>query len=145
MQPSPIAETSNPLFPNIRFCMTCSFCFERPDSTNALYPQQALDGAALIHRLVAFRHLCEWQLQVENLAGLDLALEHKVDQLRQEPADRRRPTQHADLGEEQEFPIELNAMGSEPQMQLAARRMIASVGCSIFGSGTSTQRTSRGP
>jgi hypothetical protein len=34
---------------------------------------------------------------------------------------------------------------SDPQMQVADNRMIASVGFRIFGSGTSSKRTSRGP
>src|SRR5271167_3680514 len=38
-----------------------------------------------------------------------------------------------------------NGQRSEPQMQEADRRMMASVGLRIFGSGTSSQRTSRGP
>ena len=38
-----------------------------------------------------------------------------------------------------------NGQRSEPQMQLADRRMIASVGSTIEGSGTSSQRTSPGP
>jgi hypothetical protein len=38
-----------------------------------------------------------------------------------------------------------NGHRSDPQMQLADNRMMASVGCRIFGSGTSSQRTSPGP
>src|SRR5579883_3267980 len=48
----------------------------------SLDAQQGLDGAALVHRPVAFGDVGEWQLQVEHLAGIDLALKHEVDQVR---------------------------------------------------------------
>jgi hypothetical protein len=52
-----------------------------------LQAQQRLDRATLVHRAVAFRHLIKRQRQIENLAGIDLAVPHEIDQLRQKAAD----------------------------------------------------------
>src|SRR6266404_1352398 len=49
----------------------------------ASWTQQRLDRATLIHRAVTLRDLLERQRQVEDLAGIDLALPHDVDQLGQ--------------------------------------------------------------
>src|SRR2546430_11519353 len=42
--------------------------------------QQGLDGASLVHRLVALGDLVERQCEVEHLAGVDLAVAHEVDE-----------------------------------------------------------------
>ena len=52
------------------------------DRRALLGPQQRLDRSALVHRTVTLRHISERQLQVENLTGDDLALEHKVHEVR---------------------------------------------------------------
>ena len=55
-----------------------------------LWAQQRLDGTALVHGAVAFRHLVQRQCQVKDLAGIDLPAPHTVDQLGQKPAHRSR-------------------------------------------------------
>src|SRR5260370_11152495 len=51
-----------------------------------LRAQQRLDGAALVHRAVAFRDLVERQRQIEDLAGIDFPLPHEINQFWQEAA-----------------------------------------------------------
>ena len=50
--------------------------------------QQRLNGAALVHRAVAFGHLVEGQGQVEDLAGIDFPVPHQLDHFGQEAAHR---------------------------------------------------------
>ena len=68
--------------------------------------QQGLDGAALVHRAIALRHLIQRQSQIENLAGVDLSVQYKLDQFRQVASHRSRPTVQVDVSEEQLFAIE---------------------------------------
>jgi hypothetical protein len=56
----------------------------------SLWPQWGLDGAAFVHGPVALG-LVERQGQVEDLAGLDLAVADQVDELGQEAAYRGGP------------------------------------------------------
>ncbi len=41
--------------------------------------EQDLGGVALVHGLVALSGLIEWQLEVEDLAGVDLAVPDQLD------------------------------------------------------------------
>jgi len=73
-------------------------------------PEQRLDGAAFIHGPVALGDVGERQFEVEDLARVDLAGEHEVDQMWQETPHRRRPAQQVLLREEQELALELHAV-----------------------------------
>src|SRR6266705_2081547 len=64
-----------------------------------LGPEQRLDGAAFVHGAVALRDLVEGQGQVEDLAGIDVAVPDEVGQLGQEAAHRRGTAVQVDLGE----------------------------------------------
>src|SRR6266571_6813943 len=59
--------------------------------------QQCFDGAAFIHRTVAFRHLFERQGQVKDFAGIDLPFQHEVNQVGQVLADGRGTTVKMDM------------------------------------------------
>src|SRR5207244_5185013 len=74
----------------------------------ASWTQQRLDRATLIHRAVTLRDLLERQRQVEDLAGIDLALPHEVDQLGQVAAYGGRATVEVDVREEQLLPSDLD-------------------------------------
>jgi hypothetical protein len=52
-------------------------------------PEQRLDGAAFVHRAVALRDVVEGQVEIEDLAGIDLAVPDEVDKLGQEATHRR--------------------------------------------------------
>src|SRR5207249_7163272 len=84
-------------------------------------PEQRLDGAALVHGTVALRDLVEGQGQVEDLAGIDLAVPDEVDQLGQEAADRRGTAVQVDVGEEQLLAGELDVMSDADVADVAAR------------------------
>jgi len=60
-------------------------------------PEQHLDGAALVHGAVALGNLRHGQLQVEDLAGVDLPV---PDQVGQEAAHRGGAAEQVDFGEE---------------------------------------------
>src|SRR5256885_17196650 len=76
----------------------------------SLRPQERLDRAALIHRAVTLGDLLERQGEIEDLAGVDLAVAHQVDQLGQEAAYRGGTAVQVDMGEEQLLTLELNPM-----------------------------------
>src|SRR5206468_746322 len=76
----------------------------------ASWTQQRLDRATLIHRAVTLRNLLERQRQVEDLAGIDLARPHEVDQLGQVAAYGGRTTVEVDVREEELLPSDLDAM-----------------------------------
>src|SRR4051812_7564691 len=63
--------------------------------------QKRLDGATLVHCPVAFSHLIERQSQIENLAGIDLAVQHQIDQFRQVATNRSRSTVKMNMRVEQ--------------------------------------------
>src|SRR6266496_1651907 len=91
--------------------------------------QQRLDGAALVHCAVALRHLLERQGQVEDLSGVNLAVQHKVDQLWQKAAHRCRAAVEVDVREEQFLPLELDAVrdadvGDVPAFARRADRLL---------------------
>src|SRR6266700_5183422 len=73
-------------------------------------PEQRLDGAALVHGAVPLGDLLERQGQVEDLAGVDLAVPDEVDQLGQEAAHRCGTAVQVDVGEEHLLAGELDVM-----------------------------------
>src|SRR5437667_141745 len=87
----------------------------------ASWTQQRLDRATLIHRAVTLRDLLERQRQVEDLAGIDLALPHEVDQLGQVAAHGGRATVEVDVREEQLLPCDLDAMRNTDVAHVSAR------------------------
>src|SRR5437867_12771863 len=87
----------------------------------ASWTQQRLDRATLIHRAVTVRDLLERQRQVEDLAGIDLALPHEVDQLGQVAAYGGRSTVEVDVREEQLLPSDLDAMRNTDVAHVSAR------------------------
>jgi hypothetical protein len=50
-------------------------------SVGGLWVQQGLDGAALVHGLVALGGLLQREAEVKDLAGVDLAVADQVDEL----------------------------------------------------------------
>src|SRR2546426_7039648 len=91
--------------------------------------QQRLDGAALVHRAVALRHLRERQGQIEDLSGVNLAVQHKVDQGWQKAAHRCGAAVEVDVREEQFLPLELDAVrdadvGDVPALARRADRLL---------------------
>src|SRR5258705_6730222 len=58
--------------------------------TANLWTQQRLDGAALVHGAVAFGHLLERQLEIEDFAGIDGPALHQLNQLGKVAAHGRR-------------------------------------------------------
>src|SRR5207253_2500665 len=77
----------------------------------ALRAQQRLNRSALVHSAVALRHLLQGQFQVENLAGMYLALPDSVNEVRQEAAHRCRAAMQMDFREEQLLAVQLHAVG----------------------------------
>ena len=63
--------------------------------------EQDLGGGALVHRLVALGSLLEREGEVEDLAGVDLAVPDELDQLGQEPPDRSGSAVDVHAGHEQ--------------------------------------------
>src|SRR4051812_36853182 len=60
----------------------------RPSRRTGSWPQQRLDRVARVHRAVAVGRVVEPELQVEHLAGADLAVPDEVDELGQKAPDR---------------------------------------------------------
>src|SRR4051812_3242556 len=76
----------------------------------SLRTQQDLDCAALVHGAIAFRNLGKGQDEVEDLAGVDLAVPHEVDELGQVATHRGGPTVQPDVREEHVLPVESDAV-----------------------------------
>src|SRR5258708_31118699 len=76
----------------------------------ALGTQQRLDRSSGIHRAVTLRDLVEWQCEVEDLAGVDLAAVDEVDQFGQEAANGGGTAMEVDVGKKQLLALELNSM-----------------------------------
>src|SRR5437762_6283995 len=72
--------------------------------------QQCFYGTALVHSAVAFRHLIERQSQIENLAGVDLPIQHQLYQVWQVTAHWRGTAMQMHVGKEQLCPVEFNPM-----------------------------------
>src|SRR2546429_4659618 len=75
-------------------------------SRSVVHGQQRLDGAAFVHGAVALGDLIEGEREVEDLAGIDLAVPDEVDELGKEPADRCGATVQVGVAEEQLGPGE---------------------------------------
>src|SRR3954469_10570805 len=63
--------------------------------------EQHLCCSSLVHRLVALGCLLERERQVEDLAGVDLAVQDELDQLRQEATNGRWAAKQVHLREEE--------------------------------------------
>src|SRR5438093_7329571 len=64
------------------------FSFELPwFSRSVVHGQECLDGAAFVHGAVALGDLIEGECEVEDFAGIDVAVPDEVDELGKEPAD----------------------------------------------------------
>ena len=70
--------------------------------------QQRLNGAAFIHRPVALGHLLQRQRQIEDLAGVDLPVQHQLDQLGQVAPHGRGAAVKVNVGEEQLRAVEFH-------------------------------------
>ena len=84
--------------------------------------EKDLDGAPLIHGLVAVGGLVERELEVEDLAGVDRAVPDQVDQLGQEPAHRGGAAVQVDVGEEHLLTGQLHTMGDADEADVPALR-----------------------
>src|SRR6185312_1650520 len=73
-----------------------------------LRTKQRLYRTTFVHRPVPFSDLVKRQRQIEHFPRVDLLVEHKVDQFREESADRRWATVQMHLGVEQLGPVEFN-------------------------------------
>src|SRR6266550_626985 len=87
--------------------------------------QQCFDGAAFIHRAVALRHLFERQGQIKNFAGVDLPVQHKVNQLGEVLTNWRRTAVKMDMRVEQFFATEFDSVGNADVTNRAARSRAA--------------------
>src|SRR3954452_1024469 len=83
--------------------------------------QEDLDDAPLVHRGVAGGGLGQGQLEVEDLAGVDLAGPDAVDEVGQEPSYGGGAAVEVDLGEEQLVAGELDVVGDADVPDVAAR------------------------
>jgi hypothetical protein len=63
-----------------------------------LHCKQRLNGAALVHRTIAFCNLIQRKSQIENLAGVDLPLPDQVNEFGQEAAYGRGAAECVDFG-----------------------------------------------
>src|SRR5829696_6968254 len=86
-------------------------------------PQQRLDRAALVHRAVALRHLLERQVQVEDLAGVDLPVPDQLDKLGQEAPHRGGTAVQVHMREEELLPRDLHVVehAHEPNVTACPR------------------------
>jgi len=73
---------------------------QTPTSSRLLFvrraAQQRLNRAALVHGAVTLRHLIQGEHQIEHLSGVDRALQHEFDQIRQVTAHWSRATVETD-------------------------------------------------
>src|SRR5687768_14714197 len=82
--------------------------------------QEGLDGAALVHRLVALGDLVQGQGEVEDLARVDAAGQGPVDQVGQVAAYGGGAAAQADLGEEQLLALDRNVVRDADEADVAA-------------------------
>src|SRR5215213_11897980 len=89
------------------------------------WPQEHLDRVAIVHRAVGVGGLVERELEVEDLAGVDLAVPYEVDQLGQEAADRGGSTVDAGEAPEEIQAVDGDAVrdADEADMSAGARGM----------------------
>src|SRR5438309_2784332 len=96
---------TNATFPSNRFPFVAIALF-----LPVLWAQQRFDGAALVHRAIAFGHLPERQRQVEHFAWVDFPVEDQGDQFRKIAAHGCGATEKTDVPEEQVCAIEHDAV-----------------------------------
>src|SRR5574337_1237491 len=82
--------------------------------------QQRLDRAALVHRAITLRNLLERQSQVEDLAWIDLPIQHQVDELGQVAAHGSRAAMEVHVLEEELLTIELHPVRDADVAHVAA-------------------------
>src|SRR4051794_27903252 len=82
--------------------------------------EEALDGAAFVHRLVALGDLVQGQGEVEDLAGIDPAGQDAVDQVGQVAAYGGGAAAQADVGEEQLLAVDLHLVRDADEADVAA-------------------------
>src|SRR4051812_8199063 len=87
------------------------------------WAQERLDRLALVHGAVALRGLFQRQLEVEDLARVDLPVPDEIHQLGQEAAYRGRAAVHVREAPEQVHSVERDAVrdADEPDMAAGAR------------------------
>jgi hypothetical protein len=66
--------------------------------------ERRLDGSAFVHGPVALGDLVQREGEVEDLPSLDLAVPDEIDELGQEPANRRRAAVQMGMAEEEWSP-----------------------------------------
>src|SRR5438128_9346704 len=82
-----------------RPCWLVAEC--KKNVSTSLRHQQRLDRPALVHRTIPFGHLFERQPEVEDLAGINLAIPDQINQLGQEAPHRRGTAEQVNLRVEQ--------------------------------------------
>src|SRR5215218_6246124 len=85
-----------------------------------LWPQEYLDRLALVHRTVGGGGLVERELEVEDLARVDLAVPDEVDEFGQEAAYRRGAAVHVREAPEQVHAVDGDAVGDADEADMAA-------------------------
>ena len=90
---------------------------ERPGRSGT---QEDLDRLALVHRAIAVGGLLERQLEVEDLARVDLAVPDKVDQLGQEATHRRGSAVQVGEAPEQVHAIDGDAVRDADEADVSA-------------------------
>src|SRR5829696_9048265 len=83
--------------------------------------EQHLRGGALVHRLVALRRLVQREGEVEDLAGVDLAVPDELDQLGQVLPDRGGAAVDVDTGHEQLVAGDRDVVGDTDEAHVTAR------------------------
>src|SRR3954452_21001411 len=73
--------------------------------------EQCSDCPAFVHCPIAFGYSLQRQLEVEDFAGVDRAVQHKLDQLREITPNGRRAAMQVDVRVEQLLTFELNSVG----------------------------------
>jgi hypothetical protein len=88
-------------------------------STCGSWAKEDLDRSPLIHRPVTLGGLLERQFEVEDFAGVDLAVPNQVHELGQETAHRGRAAVQVHVAEEQLLPRQPDAVGNADVADMA--------------------------
>lgn len=83
--------------------------------------EQYFGGASLVHRLLPFGGVLQWQSEVEHHAWIDLPLPDELDEVREETPDRCGAAVQVHLREEQSLPIERDAVGDTDETDVPSR------------------------
>src|SRR6266571_2659032 len=118
---SPVNHSTGPLVVGLFRWTSMTFPSFLPSFLAGSGPEQGLDGAAFVHGAVPLGDLVERQGEVEDLAGVDLAVPDEVDQLGQEAAHRRGTAVQVDVGEEQLLSGELDVVSDADVADVPAR------------------------